>query len=315
MKNVLRIAFLFTLVFFISCQNESVQDSNDFNLEREKGKGKEKSECETAFAYFENACFIDDDDLNSNRWGWSIGPLSAPSEESYPIYAGAGQCNLQNGEQVGELLVNYAEDGTLSVQYSAYSGYAFFETHLYVGDEKYPRKNNGQYTVAPGQYGNSNSYDGGVSSDSYDFEDLEGEIYIIAHAVVCEAEEVCKIDAGTISPNDFDCVVFREDSLLTATPNGDAMVPAGYEVLYVLTTGNALGIVAVNDTPEFFIDNDGIYRIHTLVYDPNTLDLSFIEFEFTLAQEVIDLIAESGVCAALDAEGAYFKILFCEDVN
>ena len=57
------------------------------------------------------------------------------------------------------------------------------ETHLYVGSEPLPRKN-GEYTVAPGQYGNIHTLSG-ASSDSFTVSGLSGNIYVVAHAVTC----------------------------------------------------------------------------------------------------------------------------------
>ncbi len=176
------------LSFFISFTSCEKDDSmSEDNINREIKNEKEKDECETAFAYGkpeEAICFLDDDELNSNRWGWSIGPISVNHSESYLIYQSAGGCNLDNGELIGTLHVVYESDYVL-VDFVANEGYGFFETHLFVGNEKYPRKRNGQFTVAPGQYTESNNYPDGSLNDNYKIDNVEGQIYIIAHAVVC----------------------------------------------------------------------------------------------------------------------------------
>ncbi|WP_298756098.1 hypothetical protein [uncultured Psychroserpens sp.] len=182
MKTFFKLILLTFFVSFTSCETEDVITENNSNRESINEK-----ECETAFAYGkedEAVCFLDDDDLNSNRWGWSIGPLTPDHYESYLIYQAAGGCNLNNGEVIGTLNVVYEDDYVL-VDFVANEGYGFFETHLYVGATKYPTKRNGQYTVAPGQYPFSNDIPEGASDDSYKIDDVEGGIYIIAHAVVC----------------------------------------------------------------------------------------------------------------------------------
>lgn len=143
-------------------------------------------QCETAFAAGD-VCFLDLD-LNSdgkgdfNRWGWTNGPLSEGSY-AFDIYAGAGQCDIEKGTHVGTLSVVYG-NGIATVTFDMFAGYAMNETHLYVGNDILP-KDKGEYTVAPGQYPDIHEELGGASSDSYTVEGLSGDIYVVAHAVVC----------------------------------------------------------------------------------------------------------------------------------
>lgn len=141
--------------------------------------------CETAYAYGGSYahCF-----LNwylghkFAKWGWTNGPLG-PGSYTFYIYAGAGQCHLSKGENIGTLTVNY-DGSTAKVTYDiADSGYTMTSTHLYVGSNPWPRKNGG-YTVTPGQYPYSHTLDN-ETEDDYTITDLSGNIYVIAHAVVC----------------------------------------------------------------------------------------------------------------------------------
>ena len=144
--------------------------------------------CETAFAFDPNgACFLDideDGDGNGdfNRWGWSIGALGEGSY-SYTLYAGAGQCDLSKGTAVGTVGITYS-GGDVIVTYSADSGFGIEETHVYVGGEILPRNNQGEFTVAPGRYGNIHDDLNRTSSDTYVLT-ASGNIYVVAHAVVC----------------------------------------------------------------------------------------------------------------------------------
>lgn len=140
----------------------------------------EGSACETAFAYGgdDATCFID---LGFGNWGWTNGPLGEGSY-SFPIYAAAGQCDLSKGTLVGTLEIVYS-GGTATIEYEMDAGFTMDETQLYVGNDILPKKG-GEYTVAPGQYGNIHDLDG-ASSDSYTITDLSGDIYVVAHAVVC----------------------------------------------------------------------------------------------------------------------------------
>lgn len=156
------------------------------------------SGCETAFAYdgVLAECFSEYSNLipNDNRWGWTIGPLNYGSY-TFPIYAAAGNCDLNNGYLVGTLYIDYSgpvdlnETGEAIITFSMDPGYSLDETHLYVGDEPIYKKKQGQgyvYTVAPGQYPYKNEDLNGASSDVYNVY-IDGPIYVIAHAVVCGA--------------------------------------------------------------------------------------------------------------------------------
>lgn len=137
-------------------------------------------ECETAYAYGDDlaTCFLDIPGINSNNWGWSNGPISDPSSYSWDIYAGAGQCDITKGTLVGTLDVDYSA-GTVIVTYNIDPDFTLDETHLFVGEngEMLPRKK-GEYTTAPGQF----PYSG---QSSYTIDGLSGDIYVVAHSVVC----------------------------------------------------------------------------------------------------------------------------------
>jgi len=140
------------------------------------GSGEET--CQTAFAAG-GTCFLD---LGFSRWGWTNGPWEAGTY-NLDIYAGAAQCDESKGTLVGTLTVNY-DGGAANVTFSMTTGFTMDETQLYVGNDILPM-NNGAYTVAPGQYPYIHEGLGGVSSDSYQVTGLSGEIYVVAHAVVC----------------------------------------------------------------------------------------------------------------------------------
>jgi hypothetical protein len=159
------------------------------------GGGGPESGTETAFAFGGDwaTCFltIDEDADNVgdfNRWGWTNGALPEGSY-SFDIYAGAGQCDLSKGTLVGSLSVEYAS-GTATVTFNMTETdidtglpYTMVETHLYVGSEILPT-NNGEFTVAPGQYPTIHDELDNVTSDSYTISGLSGDIYVVAHATV-----------------------------------------------------------------------------------------------------------------------------------
>jgi len=179
MKSYLNVILVVFTLVFVGCSNNESLDS--FSAEQ---KGTEDFKCETGFAYCEgqSTCF---DELGFNRWGWSIGPVSQPDKNECVIYAGAGGCNLDKGVPVGVYEITYEDDSVL-IHYHAYPGYLFTETHLYVGNAMYPVKPNGKPTVAPGQYPYSQDHGAGTDFVEYELDDeFTGEIYVIAHSVVC----------------------------------------------------------------------------------------------------------------------------------
>ncbi|MBK6641024.1 MAG: hypothetical protein IPG39_07170 [Bacteroidetes bacterium] len=83
-------------------------------------------------------------------------------------------------------------------------------------------------------------------------------------------------NAGTLTAASNSVCFTGGSAVISATANGNAFVPAGYQTIYVLTSGAGLVIEQVNATPSFTVTASGNYTIHTLVYDPATLDLSIV---------------------------------------
>ena len=112
-------------------------------------------------------------------------------------------------------------------------------------------------------------------------------------------------DAGTLTANNDSVELSGGEAMISATPNGDANVPAGYSTLFVLTRGEDLVIEQVGGTPEFTVTEAGDYTIHTLVY-PTGLDLSVVVPGVTTGFDVNGLLVQGGgdLCASLDVTGA-----------
>jgi hypothetical protein len=127
-------------------------------------------------------------------------------------------------------------------------------------------------------------------------------------------EDACVADAGTLLADEDACFTSGA-ATLTATRDEEANVPEGFELIYVLTSGEGLVIEQVNAEPTFEVEETGLYTIHTLVYDPNTLDLGIVEFGTTTGVDVNNLLIQGGgdICAALDVAGAPFDVELCEN--
>jgi len=121
---------------------------------------------ETAFAKGCGAkCFINN---GFDNWGWT-NPIG-PGTYTWPLWAGAGQCDTSKGTLVGTVTVKYV-GGYVTVTYNVSAPYLLDETHVYAGYGMFPKTKKGKLTVAPGQYYNDGPFDG-------------RDVYVIAHAVV-----------------------------------------------------------------------------------------------------------------------------------
>ena len=132
---------------------------------------------------------------------------------------------------------------------------------------------------------------------------------LVPMSVSAQAGGACSADAGTL--NGFkpsDCLQ-EGGTAIGGIPTGDAVVPAGFSVIYVLTRGEGLVIEQVRAFPIFDVTATGAYTVHTLVYDPATLDLSIVEFGVTTGFDVNALLIQGGgsICASLDVAGTYRK--------
>ena len=314
MRNFISLLSLFVFIAFYSCDVENVDEpALDSGITSDFDQRSTEEDCETGFAFYKEGCFIDDEDYSFKRWGWVLGPLGDGFNGNFDIYAAAGKCDIDKGFLAGSVQVQYS-GGTVTVDLTAEEGYAFYETHVYVGNDKFPtHPKNGKPTVAPGQYGNKHDFPDGTTSDSYEIEGLSGDVYVIVHVVVCEYEEPCEVYPGKLTAEPKVCLKNEKADLL-ATPSGTAVVPDGYQVLYVLTEGPGLVIVDVNTEPSFVVDSVGNYTIHTLVYNPETLDLSIVELGVTTGFDVFALLIDGGgdICAALDVTGAPIQVEKCD---
>jgi hypothetical protein len=75
----------------------------------------------------------------------------------------------------------------------------------------------------------------------------------------------------------------------------------------------------VSETPSFEVSHKGFYRIHSLVYNPETLDLSVVVPGQTTGFDVVNLIKDNNICASLDVRGAINLVIgsrwFCYFFN
>ncbi len=133
----------------------------------------------------------------------------------------------------------------------------------------------------------------------------------------------CNVSTGTLTANPLtaeDCLDpdIQDNLQLSAELDGNAIIPNGYIHVFYLTREQGGGeiILAENDSPEFFVDATGTYRIYSLVYfpvegDTNFLDLSFLELGITDWQTFQGRVNGQAVCFNIDTEGVSFIVNEC----
>ncbi|MEM9722340.1 MAG: hypothetical protein AAGA10_23940, partial [Bacteroidota bacterium] len=131
---------------------------------------------------------------------------------------------------------------------------------------------------------------------------------------VTDCRETCLADPGILEIHtDEDCWDGRGTTRLTAFPIAPAVVPEGYIIRYLLTSGEEKVLQAVRRIPKFRIADIGTYTIHTMVYTRAQLDLSDIQWGQTTLGELDLMLDSSSNCFGLDREGASFEFAPCEE--
>ncbi|MBK7945153.1 MAG: hypothetical protein IPJ85_07550 [Flavobacteriales bacterium] len=156
---------------------------------------------------------------------------------------------------------------------------------------------------------------GGDVIDYIQANSLCASLDVAGAPISVEACVACDADAGTITTDQTPVCLIEGAADISATHDGNSVVPDGFEQVYVLTQGASLTIQSAGLVPNFTVAGPDTYTIHTLVYDPSTLDLSVIEFGVTTGFDVLDLIDQNGICASLDAAGAAVVVQECLDCD
>jgi hypothetical protein len=118
--------------------------------------------------------------LGFDNWGWTNGPLANDGVYTFDLWAGAAQCNTDNGSYAGTVTIQYTGKGSqgYTISYDLEEGFVIVEEHVYIGRDQLPMVKDGKITiptVSPGQYYVTKGMN-------------NGDIHIIYHAVVESCE-------------------------------------------------------------------------------------------------------------------------------
>lgn len=126
----------------------------------------------------------------------------------------------------------------------------------------------------------------------------------------------CSVDAGSITADSTDICDQKPFMVISATPDGDMIVPAGYQIRYFLTNDVDI-ITQINTEPKFNLAGSGDFVIHPFVYDPTQYDIATISIGQTSIFDInLQLIQGGGlICASLDVVGAAIHVIKCTTCN
>ena len=134
--------------------------------------------------------------------------------------------------------------------------------------------------------------------------------------VVAIAGTTCEAAAGNLVPDLANVCYAGAETLLSATPSGNAIVPPGSTTLFLLTSSSEV-VLDQNDQPTFIAPGVGGFSMRTLVYDPATFDPAMIQEGSSTIGSLNELFIQGGgtVCASLDITGAGFTVESCCTAN
>ncbi|WP_299251454.1 T9SS type A sorting domain-containing protein [uncultured Lacinutrix sp.] len=136
---------------------------------------------------------------------------------------------------------------------------------------------------------------------------------------ITDENTLCEVNTGTITLDNSIISILNLSSPVTVNivSNGDAVVPQGYNTAILLSRTNSSNNTVIEEyklsSNFFFFANGynsiGDYKIHSLVYNPTSLDLSSISVGNTTITDVANTISGNDVCASFDEVGVPFSIM------
>ena len=131
--------------------------------------------------------------------------------------------------------------------------------------------------------------------------------------------DICGCDAfaGTLTVDSTDICDQKPNMLISAVPDGNAVVPSGYVQKYFLTKFADNIVYKISDSPVISVAGSARFIIHSFVYDPAVFDVATIELGTTTIFEVNNQLIQGGglICASLDMVGAEVLVNKCTVCN
>ncbi len=116
----------------------------------------------------------------------------------------------------------------------------------------------------------------------------------------------CPAQAGTLTADADTFFIIDGNAFATATLDGNQVIPAGFEIAFVLTSGRRDLIKIVGDEPRLKFRRPGDVKLHLIVFDPDPNSADFFDINEFRGKPIADAeaaIQNRGVCADLDLTG------------
>ncbi len=192
--------------------------------------------CEIAYAKNKefSDCFLTDDKIDSNLWGWTT-YYDSPGQYILLLYAGAEECGYSsNGTNVGYVVIDYT-GSEVTIVYILYQPYVMSEVNAFIGCDSYPLDGEGMFTADPALY-NYNSgpleYATQYTIGPVNVENTNG-IHVITQAVTCVLNCDClnlDYNPDSYPLNDENNFIDCEDASLSTASISDSPTFEAYPV-------------------------------------------------------------------------------------
>ena len=153
--------------------------------------------------------------------------------------------------------------------------------------------------------------------------DENGGTAKVSNNLIDAFESPCVASAGKLKPYRQVCYDGLNRPYITAVVDVAPIVPPGFKVVYVFSSGSDM-VITKAAAREYLLDpryieyvqvETGLYRIHTLVYNPVDTDLwdKLVQYGKTRIADIHQLLIQGGgqFCGALDLNGAVFNVPAC----
>ncbi len=130
--------------------------------------------------------------------------------------------------------------------------------------------------------------------------------FTLVDALECES-----VYAGTASIVSSVIIITEGvQTFATILPTGDAIVPSGYVTGTLLSNASNSVITTISDLTTISLPElGGYYNIHTIAYDPSTLDLTDINLGVTTINDLAIMITNNEICADIDTAGVSIMVI------
>ena len=139
--------------------------------------------------------------------------------------------------------------------------------------------------------------------------DAEGAIFQVDS---CEAP--CEVDPGMLVAQPHECINDSIGTLLSAIRSSVASIPSGFQRAYLLSSQGEKIVEEIGQIPTFQVSTEGMYAIHTLIYDPLTFNPDDILFGTDRISDLLTKGDELKICLGLEEVGATFEVSICDSI-